>query len=283
MIVIPAAVGFLIQQAAQAAAIGAVIGGLIGGGAEAVSSIREHGELNHEVAANVIHGAGKGATGGALGGAGVAAVGVVLAPVIPAAGILTGVQAPAAAVADDVAVQAINVLDDGAKSAVGLIDDAAKSIGNAVDDAAKPIAYAVDDATSPVISRVKNAAKSAAKGVSSTFNRARNTLNARFYTRLSKGNGNNGYVYVMDDVTTPGRYKFGKTIQPEPRLKQVQHDLNKTVGGKVEYTCIISTDNMSSLETSLKNLFKSQNIVGHPAGTEWFMLSAAQVAAACSH
>ena len=33
----------------------------------------------------------------------------------------------------------------------------------------------------------------------------------------------------------------------------------------------------------MKNRYEAQNIKNYPAGTEWFILSAAQVAAACSH
>ena len=77
----------------------------------------------------------------------------------------------------------------------------------------------------------------------------------------------------MDDVTTPGRYKIGKTIEPPKRIKAVQNDLNKTVGGKVDYTCIIPTNNVSGLETSLHKKYAAQNLRDFPAGTEWFMLN----------
>ena len=269
MIVFPA-LGVLIQQVAQAAAIGALIGGLFGGGAEAVSGIREHGEINSEVAINVIHGARKGATGGALGGAGIAAVGVVLAPAIPAAGILAGVQAPVTVV-DDVVIPLVGTLDDVAKSAVGSIDDAA---------AVASTAAIADDAANSFLSRVGRKVNSAASSVRSGLRLARNKLNARFFTRLSKGSGNNGYVYVMDDVATTQRYKIGKTARPVERLSEVQ---SKT-GLKLEYTCIIGTDDMKLLERTLFEKFKFQRRPNTVEGTtEIFLLNSAQVAAACSH
>ena len=264
------AVATVAAPIAGAAAVGATVGGATCAVTGTVSKYHEHGSISREDAEDVA----KDAAGCAAGGAAISTVGVLLAPAIPAAGILTGVRAPAATLVDDVAAHAANAIDDVAKSAVGSIDDVASVAGSAV---------IVDDTAKPFISRVGQKLSAAGSGIGSGFRLARNKLNARFFTRLQKGSGNNGYVYVMDDVTTPGRFKFGKTIQPDKRLQQVQNHLNKTVGGKVEYSCIISTDDMKLLETSLKAQYKPQNIVGHPAGTEWFVLSAAQVAAACSH
>lgn len=270
MIVLPA-IGVILQQIAQAAAIAGLIGGLVGGGAEAVSSIREHGEINHEVAVNVINGVGKGATGGALGGAGVAAVGIILAPAIPVAGVLTGVQAPVTVV-DDVVAPVAGTLDDVAKSAVGRIKDASAVARSAV---------LVDDTASPVLSGVKNVAKSVASSVGSAVNRARNTLNARFYTRLPDASATKRYVYVMEDATN-GLHKIGMTTkQPAVRLGKVSKDAKS----KLEYVCIIRTDKNSKLESALHNTFSSQK-TPHPTpnydSIEWFALSTAQVVAACS-
>ncbi len=300
MIVIPA-LGIIIQQVAQAAAIGGLIGGLVGGGAGAVSSIREQGEINLEVAVNFIQGAEKGATGGALGGAGVAAVGVVLAPTIPIAGILTGVQAPVAVV-DDVVVPLAGTLDDVAKSTVGNIDDAAavaKSavvvddaassfLGrarlklHAVDDAVRPAINAVDDAVRPALNKVGNSAKSVGGSITSRINWARNTWNARFFNRLPNTSPTERYVYVMDDAAN-GVQKIGMTTKkPSIRLTQVTKDAKS----KLDYVCIIRTDKNSGLEGLLHGKFASQK-TPHPtpnySSTEWFVLSAAQVAAACSH
>jgi hypothetical protein len=243
--------------------IGAVVGGGIGAVGGAIDGYQEQGEFNRVVWDNTTRAAGDGAKDGALMGGVFGPVGLVVGPVI----------APAFQVVDDVARPVIQFADDAARPVIQAADEAAAVAGTAA---------IVDDASSPLFSRVRQRLSAAVGGIGSGFRLARNQLNARFFTRLSKGNSNNGYVYVMDDVTTPGRYKIGKTIDPPTRIKAVQNDLNKTVRGKVDYTCIIPTNNMSGLETSLLKKYAAQNLRNFPAGTEWFMLNSAQLAAACS-
>ena len=305
MIVIPAipaivaALTPLVQAAAVAAGIGALVGAGTGAVGCAISGVREHGEINRTVAVKSAHCAGKNAAEGALIGGAFGVFGPVIA------GVAAPVAAPVIQVADDVAGAALQVIDDAAKpvkevvvvaakSTVGTIDDAGVVARSAViaDDAARSFfssarlkIHAVDDAVRPVMNKVRNAAKKVARGVSAPVRLANSFRHARIYKTLPKGSGNKGYVYVMDDVTSPGRYKIGKTIDPPTRLQKVQSNLNTktTSGGKVQFKCIISTKDMKTLEKSLHNQFQPQSVPNFGAGTEWFTLTAAQVAAACSH
>ena len=267
MIVLPAipaivsALTPILQAALVSAGIGAAIGGASAAVGEVVTGVHEHGAINHVIVESAVHSAANGAAEGALVGGAFGAVGVVVAPVV----------APA-----------IQVVDDVARSVMQVADDAARPMIQAADDAARPLIQAADDAIRPALNGIRNRAKAFGGSVNAAFNHARNSLNARFYTRLPKGAGNNGYVYVMDDVANTGRYKIGKTIDPAKRIKAVRNDLNKSVGGKVDYACIIPTNNMSGLETSLHKKYAAQNLRNFPAGTEWFMLNSAQLAAACS-
>ena len=243
-----AAVAPVVKAAIVAAGIGAAIGGAACGVGGAIGGFQEQGSLNKEIAVSAVHRAGECAVEGAVVGGATGGVGLVIAPAFaPAVG-----------------------------SALTVVDDIARPVIQVADDIARPAIQAVDDSVRPPMRHAHNF-------VAAPFRLFKSLKNARNYLNLPKGSGEQGYVYVMDDVATPGRYKIGKTIQPDKRLKQVQSDLNKSsVSGKVEYACIISTDNMSILETTLKQQFKSQNLRRFPAGTEWFSLSAAQVAAACS-
>ena len=234
----------VVKTAAVAAGVGAAVGGAVCGIGGVASGIHQHGGLNQEIAAESANRAAECAVEGAL-------IGGVLAPALPLAGtIIAPAFAPVVSVVDDVARPVIQFVDDVAKPAFGPVDDAAKSVGGAI---------------------------------SAPVRLARNLRHARNYQSLPKGTGNSGYVYVMDDVSTPGRYKIGKTIQPEARLKQVQSDLNKVGGGELKYRCIIKTDNMKAMEDTLHYANKSRNLPDFGVGTEWFALTAAQVAAACSH
>lgn len=249
MLVLPALAGFvaLLQQILEGAALGALFGaffgGAISGGGEVVTEIQVHGEINQEVIENVAERTVEGAIDGAV-------VGVVTGGVFGFAG------------------AAFNPI-------FAMIDDFFRSIFGALDDAARGIASAADDA----FTGIKNAAKSVANGIRALINRTRSGWNARNYANLSKGAGNKGYVYLMDDVSTSGRYKIGKTTRPVERLSEVQ---SKT-GLKLDYSCIIGTDDMKTLEKALFEEFKRQrrrNLV--PGTTEIFILNAAQVASACS-
>ncbi len=292
MIVLPAipAIVAALTPIVQAAAVAAGIGGLIGAGTGAVgcaiSGMREHREINHEVAVKSARCAAQDAAQGALIGGAFGIFGPVIAP--GAAITLNAV--------DDVAGAAFQVIDDAAKPLIEVVDDVAKPIVtkrnymtipivNAADDATKPVLGAPGNVVRPALNKVGKAVKSVGSSVVSKFNRAQNAWNTFFVNRLPKGSGNKGYVYLMDDVTTPGRYKIGKTIDPPTRLKSVQSNLNTktTTGGKVQFKCIISTKDMKTLEDALLEQFKPQNLPNFDAGTEWFTLTAAQVAAACSH
>lgn len=290
MIVLPAipAVIAVLTPIIEAAVASAIIGGVIGAGAGAVgcgfAGVQEHGEINHEVISQSVPCAAKNAAEGA-------AIGVVIGPIGP---VVMGVVAPAVApvinVVDDVAKPVINVVDDIAKPAIddvarpaiGAIDDAARPIVQVVDDAARPVLQVVDDAVRPVVNRVRNGAKSVSSGVASAFNRARNGWNARFFNRLPAASGTERYVYVIDD-TANGLHKIGMTTkQPKIRLDQISNGAKS----KVDYVCIIKTDKTSGLEGILHNMFTRQRTTHptpHSGMTEWFVLSAAQVAAACSH
>ncbi len=275
MIVLPAIVAALtpvVKAVLVSAGIGAAVSGGIGAVGGAVESYREQGEINREVFADSAHGAWNGAKDGALIGGLFGPVGLFVGPVV----------APAVQVVDDIVGPVMQVVKDATRPVVQAADDVARPLVHAADDAARPFTQAADDAIRPALNGIRDRAKSFGGSVNAAFNHARNAFNARFYTRLPKGVGNSGYVYVMDDVANTGRYKIGKTIDPPTRIKAVQGKLNKAGGGKLEYSCIIPTNNMSGLENSLLKEFSAQNLRNFPAGTEWFKLNPAQLAAACS-
>jgi len=268
--VIVAALTPVVKAAIVSAGIGAAVGGAACGIGGAVSGYQDQDALNREVAAHSLQRAGECAAEGAIVGAVIAPVGVLVAPVV----------APALHVVDDVAVHGLNVLDDVAKSAAGNIDDVAALAGSAA---------IVDDVASPVLSRVKYGAKSTAQNVRRVITapwrawRKRQSLkNALKFRELPKtpGNGNEGYVYVMKDFSKAGRYKMGKTTQPVERLSNVK---SKTGLKQLDYTCIMKTDDMKTLEKSLFKEFERQRRPHLVNGTtEIFLLNATQVAAACS-
>lgn len=279
MIVLPAlpaivsALTPIVQAALVSAGIGAVVGGAtcaIGG---AVSGYHEYGELNRDVATLAVQSIPRCAAEGAVVGGLIAPAGIIIGPVV-APGI-----APIMQVVDDVARPAVQIVDDVAKTAAGHIDEAAVVVGSAA---------SVDDVAIPVLSRVKTAVRSAAEKVGQAvtapwrkWRASQNIKNAVNFRELPKtySKGNEGYVYVMDDVSTPGRFKLGKTTQPVERISNVQ---SKT-GLKLDYTCIIKTDDMKTMEGKLFEEFKPQRRPNMVEGTtEIFILNAAQVAAACS-
>lgn len=268
MIVLPAigaivaAVTPIVEAALIAAGIGAVVGGAACGIGGVASGIHEHGALNQEIAEKSAHRAAECAVEGALIGGATGAIGIVVAPVV----------SPAITVVDDVARPVIQVLDDASKPVVSAVDDVLRPTVHSVDEA---VHTAGENAGSAVTRR---GGRSALGPVTSS-NYLRNVGNAQNFRSLPKGVGNKGYVYVMNDIATPGRYKIGKTTRPVDRLVEVQ---SKT-GLKLDYTCIIGTDNMDSLEGSVFEEFKPQrrkNLV--PGSTEIFLLNAVQVASACS-
>lgn len=251
MIILPAigaivaAVAPIVEAALVAAGIGAVLGGAACGIGNAVSGYQEQGSLNREIAVSAAHRAGECAVEGAVVGGATGAVGLVVAPVVaPAVG-----------------------------AALTAVDDVVRPAIQVADDIARPAIQAADDAIGPTLRRFGNT-------ITAPTRMLRSQMNARNYVNLSRGTGNRGYVYVMDDVSNPGRYKIGKTTRPANRLSEVQ---SKT-GLKLDYSCIIGTDDMKSLEGALFEEFERQrrrNLV--PGTTEMFILNAAQVAAACSY
>ena len=161
--------------------------------------------------------------------------------------------------------------------AMQVVDDVGRSVIQGMDDAARPVAQAIDDAIGPAIKQAQRNAAKVGKGIAKGANHAINTVRARFFQHLPKTTGPAGYVYLMDDAA--GAHKIGMTTSPAQRLSQVQ----KTVGRELNFTCIISTDNMRALEAVLHATFSSQNLPNTGIGREWFKLNPAQVAAACSH
>jgi hypothetical protein len=71
-----------------------------------------------------------------------------------------------------------------------------------------------------------------------------------------------GYVYLIQSES--GWYKIGKTSNPENRIRTFSVKLPF----RVEYICLIKSNNMDELEMELHDYFKDQRIDG-----EWFELS----------
>jgi len=252
MIVLPffAGIAAILQQIVEGAAIGALFGALFGGaisgGGEVVTGIQVYGEVNQKVIENVVVSSVDGAIDGAVGGA--------------VTGGLFGLAGSAFH-------PVFAMIDDFFRSIFGWLDDAARSVAGAIDDA---------------FTGIKNTAKSVVNGTRARINHVRNVRNAHAYRNLPAANATERYVYVMDDSAN-GLHKIGMTTRkPEVRLSEISRDAKS----KLNYVCIIRTDKGSGLESLLKGLFKSQK-TPHPTpkydSTEWFILSAAQVAAACSH
>ncbi len=266
MIVLPALSGLaapiqlILEGAVLGALFGAFFGGAVSGGGEAVAVLQEHGEVNQAVIQDVAESAAHGAVGGAVSGA--------------VGGAVTGgVFGLAGATSHPV----LAMIDDFIRSIFGWLDDAVRSVAGTADDLANSVVGAADDA----ITGIKNAAKSIVNGIRAWLNHTRNVGNAANFRNLPKtfSRGNEGYVYVMKDAAKSGRFKIGKTTQPVERLRALQ---SKT-GRKLDYTCIIKTDDMKSLENKLFEEFDRQrrrNLV--PGTTEMFLLNAAEVASACS-
>lgn len=260
---IPVIIGSLtpvVKVALVSAGIGAAVGGATCAVGSAIGGYHEQGELNRNVAINTAQQAAECAAESAI-------VGAVIGPVAP-------VIAPAIS-------PAMHVVDDITAPVIQIADDAARPVMQAADDVIRPVTQAADDAVSPATDKVGNSTKAIGHGIASPWNRALNVFRARIYKRLptTKVGADEGWVYIMEDTTT-GIRKIGRTSNPEQRLKGVQSN----VGHKnVRYTCIIHSGDHKGLEKLLHRRFDSQRLPDSGAGTEWFALSAAQVAAACSH
>lgn len=280
MIVLPAipAIVAALTPIVEAIAVSSIVGGAFAAGTGAVgcgvSGYREHGEVNGQVIENSTHCAAKSGTEGALAGAAMGGVGVVLAPL----------AAPAVQVADDLASAALQAVDEFARPVVGAVDDAARPVLQVVDDAVRPALNAVDDAVGPAVNKAGRAAGSFGHAIASPLNRALNYFRARIYKRLpvTKVGADDGWVYLIEDATT-GVRKIGHTSNPAQRLKSIQ----SRIGHKnVRYSCIIHSSDKKGLEKLLQSQYashKTTHPISHSGMTEWFFLSAAQVASACSH
>ena len=248
MIALPVLAGIsaLIQLILEGAVIGAIFGGAITGGGAAINEYQTHGEINRQAAVNVVKHTGDGAIEGAIGGA--------------ITGGMFGVAGP-------VLRPVLTMIDDVFRSIFGWLDDAARSVGGAVDDA---------------VSGIKKTLESVAKSIRGQFNRWRNGWNAQNFKTLKEAPAGTRYVYVMEDSAN-GLHKIGMTTKAPPeRLNRVAREAKS----KLDYTCIIQTDKNSKLESELHAIFSNQRTahpMPHNGRTEWFALSAAQVAAACSH
>ena len=278
MIVLPAipALVAAITPIAKAMLISAGIGAAVSGGTcavgGAVSGYHEHGELNRDVAAVAgkrgLECAGEGALVGGI--VGVAAP--VVFPAVVAPGLVPVIPAAIA--------PAVQFVDDFASPVIQVADDAVRPVAQTIDDVARPVTLAVDDTISPATEKLGNGANTLGHAIASPWNRSLNAFRARFYKRLpiTEVGADDGWVYVMEDTTT-GIRKIGHTSNPEQRLKGVQ----STVGHKnVRYTCIIHSGDNKGLERFLHKRFEHRKLPNTGAGTEWFALSAAQVATACS-
>ena len=251
MIVLPALAGItaILHQILEGAALGALFGALLGsaisGGGEAITGYQEVREINEEVIIQTVESAAEGAIDGAVTGA-----------------VTGGVFGLAGATFHPV---------------LGMIDDFFRSIFGWLDDAARSVAGVVDDS----FMGIKNAAKSVVNEIRGQFNRWRNGWNAQHFKTMKDAPTGTQYVYVIEDSAT-GLHKIGMTTKAPPERL---NGLAKATKSNLDYTCIIQTDKSSKLEGNLHSMFSNQKR-NHPrphfGRTEWFALSAAQVAAACS-
>jgi allophanate hydrolase subunit 1 len=79
--------------------------------------------------------------------------------------------------------------------------------------------------------------------------------------------GRRGYVYLIQSES--GWYKIGRTINPEDRMKTFSVKLPF----RVEYICLIQSEDMIALEAELHKRFEDQRFAG-----EWFDLTDNDVA-----
>lgn len=249
MLVLPSLAGLIafLQIFLETTLLGAIFGAAFAGGEEFVNSVHEHGEVNQAVVEQVAESAGEGAIDGAIGGA--------------FTGGVFGVAGPALQ-------PFLNMIDDIFRSLFGWLDDAARGVAKLADD---------------VVKGLHDAANSVANGIRGLFNRVCNGCNIfRKCMAMPDAPVGKRYVYVMKDPAN-GIHKIGMTSRaPKKRIEEVARQAKS----KVDYTCIIQTNADSGLEGDLHQLFSSSR-KAHPTpgyeSTEWFVLSAAQVAHACSH
>ncbi len=170
----------------------------------------------------------------------------------------------------------IGIADDLARPAIGPIDDMAISSANSGDE----LAFALRRG-------MRLNGKGPTRYFWSPIKREANISRAQYYKSLRApkiAKPKEGFTYVakVENVASKDLYKIGLTKRPPQRLKEIQAKLNRTVGGKVKFTCIIPTKNMFQLESVMQAAFGAQRIRNFAAGTEFFNLNPAQLAAACS-
>ena len=190
---------------------------------------------------------------------------------------------------DDFALPAFNTMDDAARYAARAriatsLDDLAYQ---AVDDLIKPTG-ALDNIAKPAPKSFGRIRQWFGKDLNAPLRLEANIERVSFFKSLrlpKNANPKAGFTYVVkvENVSSKNLYKIGYTRNPLQRLKRIQYDLNKSVGGKVKFTCIIPTKNILQLESAMHAAFDAQRIHNFAAGTEFFHLNPAQLAAACSY
>lgn len=173
---------------------------------------------------------------------------------------------------------AFGVFDDIGRAGMGAADDIARTAATQVDDIARTGTGALDDVARGATRGVGKVGTRAFGNITAPLLREANVSRASYFRWLPKLKGRAGYVYVIDDIAD-GTRKIGMTKNPAQRLSALQSKM----GRKLNYICIIRTDHMRVLERALHTAFAGQRLYGlDKATTEWFKLSTAQVAAACS-
>lgn len=161
------------------------------------------------------------------------------------------------------------------------------SAGSAVDDLALAASTAMDDVARVKPGRPWHAAARITRNMNAPLRYEANVSRATYFKSLKvpkNANPDAGFTYVVkvENVASKDLYKIGFTRNPSQRLKRIQYDVNKTVGGKVKFKCIIPTKNVFQLESAMHAAFGAQRIRNFAAGTEFFNLNPAQLKAACS-
>ena len=171
------------------------------------------------------------------------------------------------------------------------VDDVSMPVLNTLDDAARSGISASDDIVIPAprarSGGIGTVAKRLTGDISAPLRYEANASRALFYKYLKvpkNASPKFGFTYVVNVEGGSSRslYKIGFTRNPLQRLRRIQADLNKFAGGKVRFTCIIPANNVRQLESAMLAAFDAQRIRDFAAGTEFFLLSAFQVKAACS-
>ena len=175
-------------------------------------------------------------------------------------------------------IPALGWFDDIGRAGMSGADDLARTAINQVDDISRTGTSALDDLAKGPTRGVRNVRSLVSRNLSAPLRREANMSRARHYQWLPKLKDKAGYVYVIDDVAD-GTRKIGITKNPAQRLAALEGKL----GRELNYICIIRSDHMRVLERALHTAFAGQRLynTGKPTN-EWFKLSAAQVASACS-